>query len=160
MNVRRTVMTAWVLALGVLAFAGSASAGADVVREQFVIQVAGQVEEGCDEPILLTGGHVVETIQLFTDANGRGHALFHFQTHGLVGVGLDSGATYRDQSHLTQHGIGSIEEGFSTGGFTFHVRIRSNDPDVQDLVLRESFTIVKRDGVNRVYRFASTMSCD
>ncbi len=160
MNVKRTVVATWALALGLLALAGSASAGSDVVREQFVIQVAGEVEQGCDEPILLTGGYVVETIQLFTDGNGRGHALFHFQTHGLVGVGLESGAIYRDHSHLTQHGIGSIEEGFSTGGFTFHVSIRSNDGAVRDLVFRESFTIVKRDGVNRVYRFASTMSCE
>ena len=159
MKVKRTAVAAAILALAVLAFAGTASAGADVVREQFVIELAGEVEQGCDETILLTAGHVVETIQVFDDPNGRTHVLYSARTVGLVGVGTETGAIYRDSSRVVQTGIASIDEGFATGGFVEHVRIWSTDGRVQDLVLRWHFRLVKRDLENRVFLDRFTIDC-
>jgi hypothetical protein len=159
MKVRRRAGTAAMLALVVLALAGTASAGADIVREQFVIELAGAVEQGCDEEILLTAGYVVETIQVFDDPNGRTHFLYSARTVGVVGVGADSGAIYTDSSRVVQTGIGSIEEGFATGGFVEHVRIWSSDGRVQDLVIRWRFHLVKRDLENRVVLDEFTYGC-
>lgn len=159
MKVMQTAVVAATLALAVLVPAGAASAGADVVREQFVIELAGEVEQGCDEAILLTAGQVVETIQVFDDPNGRTHFLYSARTVGLVGVGTESGAIYRDSTRVIQTGIASIEEGFATGGFVEHVRIWSTDGRVQDLVLRWNFHLVKRDRVNRVVLDRFTIDC-
>lgn len=156
---RRMALTAVTLLAAMLALAGAAVANVDMFREEVVIDVAGTVEDGCDEPILLTAGRVVETIQIFEDANGRTHFLWRFQTFGLEGVGLASGAVYTDKSHGVQTGIASIAEGFGTGGFTVQVRISSSDRDVADLVFRQSFRIVKRDGANRVFMDRITFSC-
>ena len=157
---RRTASATAALLLALLGLATSASAGSDVQRERTVIELAGEIEGACSEDILLTEGRVIETIQVFDDPNGRTHFLWHFRTEGLVGVGLDSGATYRDRSHGTQTGIASIPEGFATGSFTVHVRIESDEPAVEDLLVRWTFHLVKRDGENRVFLDRFTMECD
>jgi hypothetical protein len=117
------------------------------------------VEEGCDEAILLTSGTVVETIQEFVDPNGRTHFLFRFHTFGVRGVGLDSGASYRDSSHMTQTFVAEIAEGFSTGGFSLHIRISSSDGRNATLVVTHSFHLVKRDGLNRLVIDDFEVSC-
>ena len=156
---RRMALTAATLLAAMLGLAGAGVASVEMLREEVVIDVAGTVEDGCDEPILLTAGRVVETIQIFDDANGRTHFLWRFQTFGLKGVGLESDAIYTDKSHGVQTGIASIEEGFGTGGFTVQVRISSKDREVADLLFRQTFRIVKRDGVNRVFMDRITFSC-
>ena len=156
---RRMALTAATLLAALLGLAGAGVASVDMLREEVVIDVTGTVEDGCEEPILLTSGRVVETIQQFEDGNGRTHFLWRFQTFGLQGVGVESGAIYTDKSHGVQTGIASIEEGFATGGFTVHVRISSKDRHVADLLFRQSFKIVKRDGVNRVFMDRITFSC-
>ncbi len=156
---KRTASTTAALLLALLGLAASASAAADIQRERTVIELAGEVEDACSEPILLTGGRAIEMLQVFTDGNGREHFLWHFRTEGLAGVGLDSGATYTDRSHGTQTGIASIPEGFATGSLTIHARITSDDPAVEDLVVRWTFHLVKRDGVNRVFMDRFTIDC-
>lgn len=47
------------LVLAALGLTGSGLASADPVRQEAVIELAGVVEEGCEEPILLTQGHAV-----------------------------------------------------------------------------------------------------
>ncbi len=156
---KRTALAAVAAVLTALGLAGAAAAGVGVDRTREVIDLTGHVEEGCDEPILLTAGTAVVTVQEFVDPNGRTHVLYHHQTLGFVGVGLESGATYRDVSHMTQTGIFSIEDGFATGGFTEHIRISSSDGAVADFVVRWNFRIVKRDRVNRVVIDELTVSC-
>src|SRR5687767_14964094 len=75
MNVRRMTLAAASALVGLLAFAVPALAGADIERERTVIELAGEVEWACSEPILLTDGQAVEMLQVFTDANGREHFL-------------------------------------------------------------------------------------
>jgi len=156
---RKMAVMGAVLVLAALGLTGSGLASADPVRHEAVIELAGVVEEGCEEPILLTQGHAVESLQEFVDANGRTHFLFRFRTVGLEGVGLESGAVYRDHSHGTQTGVASIEEGFGTGGFIVHTRISSTGTQSATLVVRWTFHIVKRDGVNRVFMDRFTMTC-
>ena len=142
---KRTVIAVAAVAAA-LTVAGTGVAASAVWRETVVIEVGGSVEDGCSEPILLTSGKVVDTVQEFDDGNGRTHFLFHFQTHGLVGVGLESGATYTDASHMTATGISSVEEGFGNTSISLHVRISSKDGDVADLTVSQRFHLVKRDG--------------
>ena len=156
---RKMAVTGAVFVLASLGLAEGGLAGADPVRQEAVIELAGVVEEGCEEPILLTQGHAVESVQEFVDGNGRTHFLFRFRTVGVEGVGLQSGAVYRDHSHGTQTGVASIEEGFATGGFTMHARISSAAGQAATLVVRWTFHIVKRDGVNRIFMDRFTMTC-
>ena len=156
---RKMAVTGAVLVLAALGLAGSGLAGAGPVRQEAVFELAGSVEDGCEEPILLTAGRAFEFIQEFVDGNGRSHFLWHFRTQGVEGVGLESGARYRDHSRGTQTGVASIEEGFATGGFTIHVRISSDDGKAATLVVRWTFHIVKRDGVNRIVMDRFTMTC-
>jgi hypothetical protein len=156
---KRTVSVAAAVVLTTLTLAGTALAGADVSRERVVIDPAGMIEDGCDEPILLTEGHVVETIQEFVDPNGRTHFLLHVQTFGLRGVGLDSGAIYRDRTHFTQVFVAEIAEGFSTGAFSLRIRISSTEADTATLVVSHRFHLVKRDGVNRLVIDDFTVTC-
>ena len=156
---KKMAMTGAVLALAALGLAGSGLAGAAPARQEAVFELAGSVEEGCEEPILLTQGRAIEFVQEFVDPNGRTHFLWHFRTQGLEGVGLESGVRYRDHSHGTQTGIASIAEGFATGGFTVHVRISSDEAKAETLVIRWVFHIVKRDGVNRIFMDRFTMTC-
>jgi hypothetical protein len=156
---RRTATALLIAALTVAASTGSALAGSDVTRERVVIDVAGTVEDACDEPILLTSGTVVETMQEFVDPNGRTHVLFRFHTFGLRGIGLESGVEYRDSSHMTQAFVAEIAEGFSTGSFSLHIRISSPGGDAATLVLTHRFHLVKRDGVNRVVIDDFELSC-
>jgi hypothetical protein len=156
---RRTAAAMLFAACAIAGSAGAALAGSDIAREQVLIEVAGTVEDACDEPILLTSGTVVETMQEFVDPNGRTHVLFRFHTFGLRGIGLDSGAEYRDSSHMTQTFVAEIAEGFSTGGFALHIRISSPRGDAATLVVTHRFHLVKRDGVNRLVIDDFELSC-
>jgi hypothetical protein len=156
---KRTAVAMLIAVLTTALTAGAALGGASVQRERVVIDVAGTVEDACDEPILLTAGTVVETTQEFVDPNGRTHFLFHFQSFGLRGIGLESGAVYRDSSHFTQAFVAEIAEGFSTGSFSLHVRISSVDAQNATLVVTHRFHLVKRDGVNRVVIDDFALSC-
>ena len=156
---KRMISVAAAALLTTLTLAGTAAGGADVARERVVIDVAGTIEDGCDEPILLTEGHVVERWQEFVDSNGRTHFLVHAQTFGLRGVGLESGAIYHDKTTFTQVYVAEIAEGFSTGAFSLRIRISSTDVDTQTLVVSHRFHLVKRDGVNRLVINDFTVTC-
>ena len=82
------------------------------------------------------------------------------RTYGIEGVGLSSGAEYRDQTSVTQTGSGEIADGFGTSSFTVRVKIWSPGGTVATLLFTQRFHIVKRDGVNLLVRDDVSFSCD